>query len=64
MLKDDIKSLRAYPFIYLAASIFPLINRFVFRIFLCILDLEVVKHVLKIDILCNCINMSIYSAWY
>lgn len=27
MLKEDIKSLRAYPFIYLAASIFPLINR-------------------------------------
>lgn len=34
MLKEDIKSLRAYPFIYLAASIFPLINRFALVTFL------------------------------
>lgn len=27
MLKDDIKPLRAYPFVYLAATFFPLINR-------------------------------------
>jgi len=27
MLKEDIKPLRLYPFIYLAISLFPLINR-------------------------------------
>nr|KAG5692319.1 hypothetical protein BaRGS_009529 [Batillaria attramentaria] len=27
MLKEDIKPLRLYPFVYLAVSIFPLINR-------------------------------------